>query len=584
MSWRKTLIIGGVLACLAAFYYLFEVAYLGGRQEAEERGKRVFTLTKEALQGIDVIVKETKKYGLVKEKDGWQITMPVKARGDQQAVEQVLLAVLAARREREIGDHAGEELKAFGLSSPRAEITVRGNNREETVLIGEENPGQTGFFAVLKGDTRVFLFPLAAWDMIDRDVYALRDKQVLAFEPDMVKVIEVRSGGTKLRVQKQDKEWRMTFPLAVKADEGAINQLLNGLNDARVARFVDEAPRDLKPYGLNTPRAEVWFEDAQGKKGIRFGTAAAGKTGVYVQLPGGKTIFEVDKALFALVPTTVVDWRDKEIVAFDNSQVQKWAVHYRGKELAAQKKEPDSWELISPERVTADTAKVTNFLWDIQGIKAVAFMPSSRGGSAYGLRPPRGTIEVWLKDRQGPITLLIGQAAAGRGDRMYVMREGEKEIYEVASSSLKCLATMTKDLQYRRLFSFKKDDVREVEVVASAKAEQRIVFVKKGDGWKIKATGEEMEPWRFNALFLRLAELEYDEEIPAVGNQGRLGLNPPRYEVLLHFSKGGKISLALGNDVPQKKGEIYALIAKTQKTYTIAKDVRDMVEQQLLAP
>ena len=578
MSWRKTLIVGGVFVCLAAFYYLFEITYLGGRQQTEEKGKKVFTLTKEDLRGIDVTVKDRERYGLVKEKDVWVIRMPVQARGDQQAMEKVVAALLTAQREREVGDQAGEELQAFGLLSPRAEIVVKGNNnKEETVLIGDQNPGQTGLFAVRKGDTRVFLFSLTAWDTIDTDVYTLRDKRILPFEPDTVKEIEVRYGETKLRVEKQAKEWRMTLPLTAKADQGAITGLLDELNDARVTRFVAEAPRDLGAYGLLTPRAEVQFEDAQGKKGIRFG--AMQKTGVYAQLAGGKTIFEVDKALFALVPTTVVDWRDKEIIAFDNGQVHKWAVHYRGKELAAQRKEPDGWEVISPQRLAADSNKVINFLWEIQGIKAVAFVPPSKG-SAYGLLPPQATIEVWLKDQQKPITLLIGQ----RGDRVYVMREAGKEIYQVSTSSLKVLATTPKDLQYRKLLSFKRDTVQEVEVVASAKGEQRVVFVKKGERWKIKTTGEEMEPWKFNALFQRLEALEYDEEVRA-GNQALLGLEPPRYRVILHFTKkGAEISIVLGNDVPRKKGEIYAFIAKTQKTYTIAKEVRDMVEQQLLAP
>ena len=587
MSWRKALIVGGVFVCLAAFYYLFEVKYLGGRQEAEEKGKKVFTLTKEDVQGIDVILKDRKKYGLVKEKDVWLIGMPVKARGDQQAIEKVLTAILAVRRLREVGDVAGEELKAFGLLSPHAEIVVKGNKTTETVLIGEQNPGQTGLFAVRKGDTRVFLFPPTAWDTIDTDVYTLRDKQILAFEPDTVKGIEVRYGETKLRAQKQDKEWRMTFPLAVKADQGAINRLVDELNDARVTRFVDEAPRDLKPYGLLTPRAEVWFEDAKGKKGIRFGaSAAARKTGVYAQLAGGQTVFEVDKSLFALVPATVVDWRDKELFTFDNDKVYRWAVHYRGKELAAQKKEPDGWEIITPQRLSADTNKVINFLWDLQGIKAVAFEPTSNEGkAAYGFASPQATIEVWRKGEQKLLTLLIGQATRGRGDRVYVMRRGEKEIYQVASSSLKVLATMPMNIQDRKLLSFKKDNVREVEVVAMAKPEQRIVFVKKGDRWKVEATGDEVDPWKLTAFLLRLEALEYDEEVRPTGNQAQLGLDPPRYQVILHFSKKGEeISIALGDNVPQQKERIYALVANTQKTYTIGKDVRDMVEQHLLAP
>lgn len=582
MSWRKTLIVGLILCCLAAFYYLFEVKFLGARQEAQNKAKKVFTLKKEDVQGIRFI-QEGKKYELGREKEAWVINDPIKARGDQQAIEQFLAAILAAEREREIGEIKETELKAFGLFPPRVEVAVQAKGAEQTVLVGEQNPVQTGLYAMGKGDTRVFLLSLSDWEKIDRDVYALRDKTILTLDPEKIKGIEVRYGDHKLRVQKEAKEWRMTFPLAVKADKGAINGLVDELNNARVARFVDEAPRDLRPYGLLIPRAEVWVEDEKGKQGIRFGGVVGQKGGVYAQLAGGNTIVEVDKALFALVPTEVAAWRDKDIFAFDNDTVIKWSIRYMGKELVGEKKDSGRWELIAPQRLTADTTKVTNLLWDIQAVKAAAFVSPYGGGEmAYGFHPAQATIEVWFRGEQKPSTLIVGRTTSGKGDRVYVMKQGDKEVYQVLRTSLKVLDASPKDLQYRKLISFSKDSVREIEVITP---EKKAVFVKKGDQWKAKPTGDETEPWKIAVFLMRLEDVEYEDELTGAGKQTLRGLDPPRYQVILRFNKKDEeISLSLGNEVPQQKERIYAMLAATRKTYVIGKDVLDIVKQHLLEP
>ena len=78
-----------------------------------------------------------------------------------------------------------------------------------------------------------------------------------------------------------------------------------------------------------------------------------------------------------------------------------------------------------------------------------------------------------------------------------------------------------------------------------------MVFVKKGDQWKSKPSGDETEPWKIAVFFMRLEDLEYEDELAGAGKQALWGLDPPRYQVKLRFNKKDvEISFSLGNEVP----------------------------------
>ncbi|MBW2038919.1 MAG: DUF4340 domain-containing protein [Deltaproteobacteria bacterium] len=576
MSWRKTLIFGVVLLGLAAFYYLYEIKFLGEREEAQKRARKVFAIKKEEVRDILLRMKG-KGYEIWRKGEDWVIRYPLKARGDKEVIERLLDDLLKAEEERMLGER-GEELKAFGLSPPRAEIVLKGEEREGAVLIGGENPAHTAVYAMRRGEKDVFLLSLHHWFQIDKKLYDLRDKTILSFDLQKVKGMEVTYRGNKLRLKKEGQEWRMIFPVVAKADKDAIVLLLEKLKDGRVKKFVDESPGALRPFGLLSPHAEVWI-DEEGRKGIRFGRTDRREEGVYAQVAGTKNVFLVDISVASLLPKEAYDWRDKKIFTFDNTQVTKLALRYKGAEVVCENVGPDQWEISSPKtkRFKADPNKVNGFLWDLKGIKVKAFLPYRPGHKVnYGFSPPRGVVKVRLKGEERPTTLIIGRILQGRADRIYASKEGEKEVYLLARSSLEIFQKSIKAFQYRKILSFERDKVEEIEVCSP---QRKVLLAKKGKEWRLKIPEGEIEGWKATSLLWHLEDLEYEDELKGADKLNLWGLDPPLYKVRICLKGGKEVSLYMGKEVPQIKGRIYALNPAENKPYIIKKEFIDTLKK-----
>ena len=68
----------------------------------------------------------------------------------------------------------------------------------------------------------------------------------------------------------QDGKWRITAPVALRADEGAMSQVLFKARDLRAKDFVAEDAKRLAAYGLDKPqiRITVWEKDAKEPKAL----------------------------------------------------------------------------------------------------------------------------------------------------------------------------------------------------------------------------------------------------------------------------------------------------------------------------
>src|SRR6266850_8387028 len=101
MRWQTTAALGLLLAILAGFYYVYEVRWGPGREEAAARKGRVFTADTKDVTAV-ALKRGDESVRLLREGDAWQLVEPVKARGSRPAVDELLANVLTARIDREI--------------------------------------------------------------------------------------------------------------------------------------------------------------------------------------------------------------------------------------------------------------------------------------------------------------------------------------------------------------------------------------------------------------------------------------------------------------------------------------------------
>ncbi len=256
----------------------------------------------------------------------WAFEAPINARASKSAVEVTINAVnaLTAKNFLEPRD---TDLDRAGLNSPSLRITLEGNARRETLLLGNPtglpvNPaergvsgtntgpaaagnGATEYFAKIEDKAVVFstVVPKELLDVLRSAQEELRDPRVLDFEPATVTALTlVAPGQPELTLQKLEGEqgWQAVVrvsgaaPQTIAADPGVVTALLQKISvlAAREARpgspkFLSDAPSatDLENWGFNRPERELTLNlsaglsgnpATRGISGTNTGPAAAG--------------------------------------------------------------------------------------------------------------------------------------------------------------------------------------------------------------------------------------------------------------------------------------------------------------------
>src|SRR6185295_9099387 len=127
---------------------------------------------------------------------------------------------------------------------------------------------------------RVFLIQDYQESTFNKSTFDLRDKSILAFKRDQIDGIEVNAGGKVVQLAKSGTDWKLTKPIAVRADSSAADGLIGRIESARMKTIVTEAatPADLKKFGLDTPATTVTVNLGSARATLAVGSAAAADT------------------------------------------------------------------------------------------------------------------------------------------------------------------------------------------------------------------------------------------------------------------------------------------------------------------
>ncbi len=248
----------------------------------------------------------------------WGFEAPINARASKPAVEVAINAVnaLAARNFVESRD---TDLERAGLNTPTLQVTLEGNARRETLLLGKPTgitvPREGAaspdieYFAKIEDNPVVFTtaVPKALLDVLNTAQENLRDPHVVDFDPATVtSVTLVAPGQPDLTLQRLEggQGWQEVVrvtgaaPQTTAADPIVVAELLQKIaqlsaHEARpgAPRFLSDAPSatDLENWGFNRPAREITLNFAPAGGGgalTREPTSLALQIGVSPDKPG----------------------------------------------------------------------------------------------------------------------------------------------------------------------------------------------------------------------------------------------------------------------------------------------------------
>ncbi len=200
---------------------------------------------------------------VAREKDGWWLNQPLRAKGDDESIAKMLKNIVEARKDAVLfANPDPAKLTELGLAEPDLEIAFGTGNGFSTLQFGNRGPTLNVTYGRFKGDAAVYRVHSDIRTEADTTVYALRDKSTLAYDPLKLSRLEIARRGKDTVVIVHDRgRWDMIQPERARADHAKVLETLYAIKDTPVKAFVDEEPADLARYGLARPGITVTIRE-----------------------------------------------------------------------------------------------------------------------------------------------------------------------------------------------------------------------------------------------------------------------------------------------------------------------------------
>ena len=249
---------------------------------------------------------------------------------------------------------------------------------------------------------------------MEKGLFQLRDKRVADFDLDTVRKIEITRGDARVVTEAFSDEWRLTYPVNDRADNAAVQKLINRLHTAEFTRVVAEESPGRGHYGLENPTLTVSiFDGDQAKKGtVTIGRRRDGGRfpPFFAAFSASPMVFLVDSTFVADMRKTASDLRFKRIFAFDAAGVDRLRLAYRGRVVECVRDDSgDAWQVLQPKLHIVLEHRVRHFFRTIELLEAEQFVAEeAKVPEAYGFDRPALEVTVW---RGGAIAqkLIIGE-------------------------------------------------------------------------------------------------------------------------------------------------------------------------------
>ena len=325
MNLFKTVVMVVVLLTLGAYVYFVELPH----EKAEEAKKKLFTFDKAAVTEVQLTYPDRLIHLKKDEAGTWEVLQPIKTKADETTVKNLVNAIADAEITRILDDPV-QDPALYGLNAPavKLKVTLKNGKSLPQVLIGKDTPVGYSVYLQKEGEKKLLLTPQAFRLGMTKKVKDVRDKTVLALQPNEVKKVEIQGQGKEIVLTKKDSGWSLEKPLSAKADDSQVQTFLSSVQNMRAQDFVETPILEPKEYGLDPPQLTVslMLGNDNAQKTLLVGSEKTQEKGVkqrYIKRGEKDTLFLVGDWVFRDLNKSVDDFRDKTIAKFTQDQAVK---------------------------------------------------------------------------------------------------------------------------------------------------------------------------------------------------------------------------------------------------------------------
>jgi len=322
-----------------------------------------------------------------------------------------------------------------------------------------------------------------------------RSNQVLrSFIRDRVERVELeQSDGSSIVFVREREEdpiegmdlgvWTIAEPIAIAADDDAVDGLLSALEWLGQHRVIDDvSASDREQFGLDEPRFVVRFTVIEEPYELHIGGTAPTGEGIYAEVVGEGRVYVVGDDIVESLDHDLAHFRSKELFdGFYPTSVQQ--VQLDDLDFV---REDRVWRARSPERGWANQGVVDPLVRLPRELHATRFVAETLDDAAtYGLDSPWRELTVTRADdveENRVAHLRIGDACGEHDAERYAVAGDEGPVACVLVSDLDALTPDREHLREPRLLAVPDNAIERIVV---ERGEERLELRREDDRWKL---------------------------------------------------------------------------------------------------
>ena len=341
--------------------------------------------------------------GLKKDGGTWKIVSPVQVSAADQDATSLANAIGDIEIVRVVEENA-TDLKPYGLDQPRIDVEYKSAEAKTDghLLVGAKAAAGGNLYAKRADQNKVVLIAQYHESSLNKSTFDLRDKTIMKVDHDKVDGIDVNVGGKTFELAKAGNDWKMTKPIAARADFSAADGLIGRVQTAQMKKIVSASPSpaDLKTYGFDKPQAVVNLHLGSARATLEVG-GKADDTTTYVRDTSRPDIYTVDNSSADDFKKPADDYRKKELFDFRAFNATRVELTKNGQTVifervkAKDENSPDTWHRVSPNPGDPDRSKVESLLAGLADIRTTSFVDST---AKTGLQTPALVVDAKFDD------------------------------------------------------------------------------------------------------------------------------------------------------------------------------------------
>ena len=375
------------------------------KQPEEFRDKKLTDLSNAQVRRV-VLKTPAGEMELEKKETHWDIVKPLRARADDQKVSDLISQVTSARIGEFVADDRGD-LRAYGLAEPRGSITLFDQERkkdqkieisESIKVAGGEDKGQTLQIGSVPEKEKeqmyvrfvprgsVYTLPKKIEEILNTKPADLRDNHLVRIDTNILDRITIDAPGkNKTVLARKDGDWKIASRNNAPADSGAVQQMIDTLQNERVTKFVEDVASNLPKYGLDKPQLQLTFSSfasentAETKAGEQpFATIAFGKEdsgNAFARLTDEPFVVAVRRGLLDQISPDPLRWQQLSIFKFKPEEIHRISIT-TDKELSLERDQNNQWHWLKGTG-TINRANMESLLNTLSNLYAVRWLGST---------------------------------------------------------------------------------------------------------------------------------------------------------------------------------------------------------------